>query len=330
MSMVELGPAAQRMSDLIEGVPDRMLGEPTPCDEYTLGDLLDHVQSFARAFTAAARKDTAGMTAGRAPGDASRLGDDWRARIPRDLDALAESWRDPGAWTGMTKAGGIDLPGELAGLIALDELVVHGWDVARASGQDFELDGESLVPDRSEAHPSLEHRDEPARRLETEGRRHGLLQERPRRHRRRAVRADELRAAAREPVELVEHERGRPARDEHRGGVDDVLARRAEVNEIRRVSTDRLTECANQRLGRIADRTACPRELLDVVQLGATRIRDPRRGRVGNEPGAGPGPGERCLRVEHPLQPGEVADRVAQVLRDEDGRERRHTAKNVV
>lgn len=144
MSMVELGPAAQRMSDLIEGVPDRMLGEPTPCDEYTLGDLLDHVQSFARAFTAAARKDTAGMTAGRAPGDASRLGDDWRARIPRDLDALAESWRDPGAWTGMTKAGGIDLPGELAGLIALDELVVHGWDVARASGQDFELDGESL------------------------------------------------------------------------------------------------------------------------------------------------------------------------------------------
>ena len=144
MSMVELGPAAQRMSDLIEGVPDGMLGEPTPCDEYTLGDLLDHVQSFARAFTAAASKDTAGMTAGRAPGDASRLGDDWRARIPRDLDALAESWRDPGAWTGMTKAGGIDLPGELAGLIALDELVVHGWDVARASGQDFELDAESL------------------------------------------------------------------------------------------------------------------------------------------------------------------------------------------
>src|SRR5262245_6737458 len=144
MPMVELGPAARRMSDLIDGVPDRMLAGPTPCDEYTLGDLLDHVQSFAHAFTAAARKDSAGMTSGRAAGDASRLGDDWRTQIPRDLDALAESWRDPAAWTGMTKAGGIDLPGELAGVIALDELVVHGWDVARASGQDFELDGESL------------------------------------------------------------------------------------------------------------------------------------------------------------------------------------------
>jgi uncharacterized protein (TIGR03086 family) len=144
MPMVELGPAATRMADLIEGVPDDLLGAPTPCLDYTLGDLVDHVRRFTLAFTAAARKDTAGMTSGRAPGDASSLGDDWRTRIPRDLAALAEAWRDPAAWTGMTMAGGIDLPGELAGLIALDELVVHGWDVARASGQDFDQDRESL------------------------------------------------------------------------------------------------------------------------------------------------------------------------------------------
>jgi uncharacterized protein (TIGR03086 family) len=31
-------------------------------------------------------------------------------------------------------------PGEIAGLIALDELVIHGWDVARASGQPFDCD----------------------------------------------------------------------------------------------------------------------------------------------------------------------------------------------
>jgi uncharacterized protein (TIGR03086 family) len=144
MPMVELGPAATRMADLIEGVPDELLGAPTPCLDYTLGDLVDHVRRFTLAFTAAAKKDTAGMTSGRAPGDASSLGDDWRTRIPRDLAALAEAWRDPAAWTGMTMAGGIDLPGELAGLIALDELVVHGWDVARASGQDFDQDRESL------------------------------------------------------------------------------------------------------------------------------------------------------------------------------------------
>ena len=63
---------------------------------------------------------------------------DWRTRIPRDLAELANAWRDPNAWTGMTQAGGIDLPGEIAGLVALDEVVIHGWDVARATGQPFD------------------------------------------------------------------------------------------------------------------------------------------------------------------------------------------------
>jgi hypothetical protein len=39
----------------------------------------------------------------------------------------------------MTKAGGLDLPGEMAGVIALDEIVVHGWDVARSSGQPYDV-----------------------------------------------------------------------------------------------------------------------------------------------------------------------------------------------
>jgi uncharacterized protein (TIGR03086 family) len=44
----------------------------------------------------------------------------------------------------MTRAGGVDLPGEVAGLVALDELVIHGWDVAKASGQPYEVDDASL------------------------------------------------------------------------------------------------------------------------------------------------------------------------------------------
>jgi uncharacterized protein (TIGR03086 family) len=44
----------------------------------------------------------------------------------------------------MTQAGGLDLPGEIAGVVALDELVIHGWDVARATGQPFDVDAQSL------------------------------------------------------------------------------------------------------------------------------------------------------------------------------------------
>jgi uncharacterized protein (TIGR03086 family) len=40
----------------------------------------------------------------------------------------------------MTQAGGQELPGAMAGRIALDELVVHGWDIAQATGQRFDCD----------------------------------------------------------------------------------------------------------------------------------------------------------------------------------------------
>ena len=40
----------------------------------------------------------------------------------------------------MTEAGGTTLPGEVAGVVALDEVVLHGWDLARATGQEFMCD----------------------------------------------------------------------------------------------------------------------------------------------------------------------------------------------
>jgi uncharacterized protein (TIGR03086 family) len=80
------------------------------------------------------------MPEGRSQGpsaDASRLGPDWRTRIPERLAELASAWDDAEAWTGMTQAGGVELPGEVAGLVAVNELMVHGWDIAVASGQRF-------------------------------------------------------------------------------------------------------------------------------------------------------------------------------------------------
>jgi len=144
MTPVDLEPAARRLADLVSGVPDGSLDGPTPCPDYSVGDLVDHVGGLALAFTGAATKTAAGTGAQAPSGDRSRLGDDWRTRIPQDLAAMAAAWRDPAAWTGMTQAGGVDLPGEEAGLVALDELVVHGWDLARATGQAYECDPPTL------------------------------------------------------------------------------------------------------------------------------------------------------------------------------------------
>jgi uncharacterized protein (TIGR03086 family) len=145
MTSVDLGPAARRLGELVARVDDGELGKPTPCPAYSLGDLIDHIGGLAVAFAAAARKE-AGVNASQpSPGDAARLTDDWRTRIPRDLATLATAWQEPGAWTGTTQIAGDESPGEIVGLVAADELVVHGWDLARATGQPWRPEPEMLA-----------------------------------------------------------------------------------------------------------------------------------------------------------------------------------------
>ena len=149
MDIVDLGPAAQRLADLVARVTDDELGNPTPCPAYTVGDLVEHVGGLALAFTAAANKERSKYNEEPAPGSAERLGDDWRTRIPRDLANLAQAWRAPEAWTGMTRIAGGDSPSSVVGLVAADELVVHGWDVARATGQPYDPEPAVLDAARS-------------------------------------------------------------------------------------------------------------------------------------------------------------------------------------
>lgn len=110
--MIDLGPAAQRMATLLEGVGDDRLSAPTPIG-LELGAAVDHVGMFAREFVKVATKEGGQGS----PPSADHLEPGWRERIAADLAALAEAWRDPAAWEGMTKAGGIDLPGEVGGLV---------------------------------------------------------------------------------------------------------------------------------------------------------------------------------------------------------------------
>ncbi|WP_109508372.1 TIGR03086 family metal-binding protein [Nocardioides speluncae] len=140
--MLDLGPATRTVADVVANVRDDQLNDRTPCDSYTVGDLLDHVNGLSYAFARAAQKDPVD---GSGNGDGSRLPADWRESIPQRLNELAESWRDPAAWTGDTAAGGVDLDGNTAGQVATNEVVVHGWDLARATGQEYAMDEESVA-----------------------------------------------------------------------------------------------------------------------------------------------------------------------------------------
>jgi uncharacterized protein (TIGR03086 family) len=143
----DLEPAARELTRLVQGVRDDQLDAPTPCPDYRLGDLLEHVHGLALAFTAAARKERLPGGPVGPSGDASRLPEDWRTSIAARLEELARAWREPGAWEGTTAIATFDgAPADQVGVTAVNELVVHGWDVARASGQDITVHDESIGP----------------------------------------------------------------------------------------------------------------------------------------------------------------------------------------
>lgn len=140
-TILDLDPPARQLAALLNGVTDDRLSARTPCEAWTVGDLLDHVMGLTVAFRDAATKASVPVAGDRPPEpSAAHLDPAWRSRLPARLDALVAAWRDPGAWEGTTEVGGVTLPGAVAGQVGANELVMHGWDLARATGQPFECD----------------------------------------------------------------------------------------------------------------------------------------------------------------------------------------------
>jgi uncharacterized protein (TIGR03086 family) len=138
--MLDLGPAAEQVKTLVAGVTDDQLSAPTPCEGTPVAAMLDHFVGLTVAFRDAAAKSTP-PTGSPQPGpgtaSAEHLDPHWRRLLPQQLDDLVAAWKEPAAWEGMTEAGGVTMPAEVMGLVALDELVLHGWDLARGTAQPF-------------------------------------------------------------------------------------------------------------------------------------------------------------------------------------------------
>jgi uncharacterized protein (TIGR03086 family) len=132
----DLGPAADEVARVVSGIRDDQLDGRTPCEGTPVAGLLDHLVGLTYAFRCTAEKTPL-------PGQASTSPDslvpDWRTRLPEQLSAMAEAWRSPAAWEGMASAGGATMPAPAMAAVALDELVIHGWDLAVATGQPYSV-----------------------------------------------------------------------------------------------------------------------------------------------------------------------------------------------
>lgn len=134
--MFDLGPAAREMARLVSGVRDDQLASQTPCADWTVADLLAHVHQFATVFTDNARKDL--------PRPREGLAADWRQAIPDQLGELARAWCEESAWLGRVSAGGVEMDAPDNAVVAIEELTMHGWDLARATNQEVVVEGAAL------------------------------------------------------------------------------------------------------------------------------------------------------------------------------------------
>ncbi|MFG2845906.1 TIGR03086 family metal-binding protein [Kitasatospora sp. NPDC048296] len=107
-------------------IRDDQLGHRTPCQSFTVAELLGHVGQVLASSERAARKQPQSAAAPAAP-----------AEVAETARRAVAAWAEPTAYQGTTEFGPGEMPADFAAAVTLQELALHGWDLARATGQPF-------------------------------------------------------------------------------------------------------------------------------------------------------------------------------------------------
>jgi uncharacterized protein (TIGR03086 family) len=100
-----------------------MLDAVTPCDDWDVRTLMNHMLDTQRYFAGAARGEDVSLPS---PTPPELLGDDPAAEFDRARAETVSAFSEPGV---------IERTGPSLGIAFSDQLL-HGWDLARATGQD--------------------------------------------------------------------------------------------------------------------------------------------------------------------------------------------------
>jgi uncharacterized protein (TIGR03086 family) len=120
---------------VLRGVGQGDMAKPTPCTEFTVAQLVDHlVESLAGLAAMAGGEVTRAQSGPGGPGDLE-------SRVAFAAQQTLETWRKRGL-DGTVKLGDDDIPASFAAGILSLELLIHGWDLATATGQKVEVSDE--------------------------------------------------------------------------------------------------------------------------------------------------------------------------------------------
>jgi uncharacterized protein (TIGR03086 family) len=130
--------AAAEAARVVGGVPGHAMDAVTPCADWDLRALVNHTilwtaySAERRAHGESVAEDLMSKDFTAEPGFA----EDYAAQIGRAVTA----WSDPAAWERELGVMGSSTPAADVAAMLIMEMVLHGWDVARATGQEYDCD----------------------------------------------------------------------------------------------------------------------------------------------------------------------------------------------
>jgi uncharacterized protein (TIGR03086 family) len=147
MSHAHLTTAAATFVEIVDNIEPYQLDAPTPCAEYDVRALVNHLLFWGPSLVGAATKET--VPPPEKAVDVTQT--DWSTALKDHADRMVDAWRDPAAWDGTTHMGGpMELPAALVAGMIVGEFVIHGWDLAQATGQQPVWDADLLTYLRDE------------------------------------------------------------------------------------------------------------------------------------------------------------------------------------
>jgi uncharacterized protein (TIGR03086 family) len=115
-------------STLVAGLDAAKLATPSPCSGWDVRATLNHLLGATWMFTLVNQGQAAAEDAG------DVIGDDPRVAVVAAAKENLASWRQPGALEGTRAYPFGSFPADFAALLNLEEVVVHNWDIATATG----------------------------------------------------------------------------------------------------------------------------------------------------------------------------------------------------
>ena len=131
----EMAAAAAESARVVGGVRADQFSAATPCTDWDLRALLNHIILWT-AYSAERRARDEQVPEELMNADfVAEPG--YAADYAAQLDKAVAAWYDPTAWERNLNVMGSPTPAADVGALLIAEMVLHGWDAAKASGQRY-------------------------------------------------------------------------------------------------------------------------------------------------------------------------------------------------